>query len=92
MKEEAEAKKQKITLLPENDSKRFNSCGISWTDANSKCSQWCWGEEANECLAGEDCFGNTSCYNDAGLAPSPAPSTAEPTTRAPTVRSDVSLD
>ncbi|KAL7538582.1 hypothetical protein ACHAXR_008658 [Thalassiosira sp. AJA248-18] len=81
--------KEKLASLPEDDSIRFNSCGKDWTDADSRCGQWCWGEES-DCPSGESCFGSTGCYNDAGLKPSPSPTTYAPTSKAPTVRSDPS--
>ena len=42
-----------------------------------------------ECGAGGR--GDTLCYNDAGLVPSPMPMTYALTSRAPTVRADVSI-
>jgi len=85
--EEAKAQQQLIAKMDPGDPLRFNSCGTSWDNADARCGMWCWGEES-DCPPGEGCFGDTSCYNDAGLVPSPVPTTYPPTSRTPTVRAD----
>jgi len=79
-----------VASLDPNDAIRYNSCGKSWNDANARCGGWCWGDDENECPPGDGCFGDTGCYNDAGLVPTPFPTTYPPTTRTPTVREDPS--
>lgn len=79
-----------VASLDPNDTIRYNSCGKSWNDANANCGGWCWGDDEKECPPGEGCFGDTGCYNDAGLVPTPFPTTYPPTTRTPTVREDPS--
>jgi len=79
--------KQVLIASDPNDPIRNMFCGKSWDDASVKCGAWCSGEES-ECPFGEGCFADTTCYSDAGLVPSPAPTTYAPTSRAPTSRLD----
>lgn len=81
-------KKQSLANSDPNDPIRNNFCGSNWEDASAKCGQWCFGEET-ECPPGQGCFAETTCYSDAGLVPSPYPTTYSPTTRTPTMRLDV---
>ena len=67
----------------------YNYCGLNWADANSQCSETCYGGTNAECSSGS-CFADaTACamVYDGTAAPSPNPTpnpTDAPVTEAPT--------
>ena len=90
-REAEEERWQALMSMDPGDPGRTYSCGRNWSDASARCGKWCSGDEA-DCPDGEGCFPGTLCYFDDGLVPSESPTTYAPTTRAPVVYDDVSLN
>ena len=55
-------------------------CGISWTDANSKCGTFCPSGDKSVCPDGMGCYANTRCDGRDTASPtsSPGPTAANP--------------
>ncbi|EJK70696.1 hypothetical protein THAOC_07923 [Thalassiosira oceanica] len=64
--------------LSGDDRRRYNTCGKSLKDANSRCGQWCSDPSFFSCPDGEDCFTDTNCYAVDGAEPTTSPSTPLP--------------
>lgn len=55
-----------IWLQTWNDTSKFNYCGKSWEDANTKCGKPCPKGTDSECPWGEKCWGQTGCTGNKG--------------------------
>ena len=67
-----------------DDPRRNSYCGKDWTQASTKCTKWCLGnDDENDCPSGETCYADTSCYYDDDLVPTVSPTLSPFSTKAP---------